>query len=403
MNNYTTFISKKSIKVNMPIPKDVIDIALQYNKFDKDIFVVGGSVRDFIQGKIPHDYDLVTNATPEESKKILKGWNVSDEQGKNFGVIRVYTKSEPLGYEIAVFRSDISSGRDTKGDDKKVDFGSHIGIETDCKRRDLTINSLYYDINKKEIIDLVGGIDDIKNGIIKTVGTPADRFNEDRLRICRIFRFTARTNGNIDKETSEAIKKDNRLRDISIKDDVSQERIIQEFDKVFEHAIHNPSILQRYINLLTEYDMWKQMFPGININNDIKVDIVSKSIVFLDLFWKENINSNRKLLNKLTFSNDLINEMNFLQDYAIDSYNIENVYKLAKLKERFNIENKLIIDFSNHKKLNKKFTNSFIKYCDSGFVINGFDLMKNGFKGVEIEKEKQRLEVLRFMEDFNTL
>ena len=150
MKKYNTFILEKNISAEMPVPKDVIDIAKAYHKSGKDLFVVGGACRDFIQGKIPHDYDLVTNALPEESKEILKGFNVSDEQGKNFGVIRVYTKMEPLGYEIAVYRADISLGRDNKGDDKKVDFGKHIGIETDCLRRDLTINALYYDINKKK-------------------------------------------------------------------------------------------------------------------------------------------------------------------------------------------------------------------------------------------------------------
>src|SRR5574343_201600 len=102
MKKYNKFIIEKQTK-HMYLPQDVIDIAKLYHNSGKELYVVGGACRDFIQGKIPHDYDLVTNATPDESKKILNGWNVSDEQGKNFGVIRVYTNSEPLGYEIAVF------------------------------------------------------------------------------------------------------------------------------------------------------------------------------------------------------------------------------------------------------------------------------------------------------------
>ena len=273
--------TNKNIKVNIPLPKDIRMIARLFHNAGKDLFVVGGSIRDFLQGKIPHDYDIVTNAQPEETKKILKGWHVSDEQGKNFGVLRIFTKAEPLGYEIAVYRKDITKGRDVKGDDKKVEIGKHITIEDDVKRRDLTINSIFYDINKKEIVDLVGGIEDIKNGIIRAVGVPSERFNEDRLRILRCLRFAARIDGYIDTLTSNAIKNDNRLREIGPKDDVSQERIIQEFEKVFEHAEKDPAILQRYVKLLTEYNMWEQMFPGLNINKNIEINYVSKPIIFL--------------------------------------------------------------------------------------------------------------------------
>ncbi len=105
---------------------------------------------------------------PEESKQILKGFNVSDEQGKNFGVLRVYTKDETEGYEITSYRRDISKGRDTKGDDQKVEMGNDVTIEDDCKRRDLTMKiTLFYNIKNKKIVDLVGGVDDIKNKICK--------------------------------------------------------------------------------------------------------------------------------------------------------------------------------------------------------------------------------------------
>jgi poly(A) polymerase len=113
-----------------------------------------------------------------------------------------------LGHEIATFRKDISGGRDVKGDDEKVEIGKHITIKDDVLRRDLTINALFYDIKKKEIVDLVGGVEDIKTGTIRMVGKPEDRFREDRLRILRCLRFAARVNGVIDIETSEAIKRD---------------------------------------------------------------------------------------------------------------------------------------------------------------------------------------------------
>ena len=148
----------EKLNTEIPLPNDIIEISNAYIKAGKDIFLVGGAVRDFIQGVKPKDWDLVTNALPDESKEILRGFRVSDEQGKNFGVLRVYTKDEPEGYEIASYRKDISGGRDTKGDDQKVQMGSDVTIEDDCMRRDLTINSLFYDIRNKKIVDLVDGV-----------------------------------------------------------------------------------------------------------------------------------------------------------------------------------------------------------------------------------------------------
>ena len=250
------------------------------------------------------------------------------------------------------------------------------------------MNSLFYDINKKEVIDLVGGIEDLNNKIIRAVGDPSERFQEDRLRILRCFRACSRINGTIDLLTANAIKNDNRLRNINSKEDVSQERIIEEFYKVFEHSINDKYILRRYINLLSIFNMWSEMFPNIDINPHIDIDIVSKPIVFFNLF-KGNIKSNIKILNNLKFPTSLINEMIFLEEF-----NKISVYKLAKLKERFHIDNNLILNFSN----DLNFSNKFIKYCEDGFVIDGLDLIDKGFKGAEIEKEKERLELLRFEE-----
>lgn len=404
IKRFKDILSKKTINVIITLPKDIEKIAELFHQNEKDLFIVGGAVRDFLQGKHPHDYDLVTNALPEESKKILNGWDVSDEQGKNFGVLRIYTKDEPLGYELAVYRKDISSGRDTKGDDQKVEIGKHITIEDDVLRRDLTINSLFYDINKKEIVDLVGGVDDIKNNIIRAVGIPSERFNEDRLRILRAIRFAARTGGEIDSETSDAIKKDNRLKGIGPKDDVSQERIIEEWNKAMEHAKKGGvGIMQKYVNLLFKYNMIEQMFPELKHVKKITVDILENSIIFLDLFAPEIIKSSKHKFNNLKFSNNLINEMIFLQEFSLNGGEIDSVYNLALLKQKYNINNILIAQYVEHinnifgkDSFDENFTSSFLKYCDDGFEVKGDDLIKKGFKGYQIRLEKERLENERF-------
>lgn len=395
---YKQFIENK-ISVVMPIPNDVKEIARAYHFSGKDLFIVGGAIRDFLQGKQPHDYDLVTNATPEESKKILKDFDVSDEQGKKFGVLRVYTEDEPLGYEIAVYRADVSLGRDVKGDDEKIKFGENIGMKKDSERRDLTINALYYDINKKEIVDLVGGVEDIENGIIRSVGDPRKRFNEDRLRILRVFRFTARTGGKIDERTSDAIKMDNRLRGIGPKDDVSQERIHEEWGKVMEHAAQDVEIMNSYIGLLTEYNMWEQMFPKMEVSNpriDFNKRELHNAIIFDNLFHNVNITKNRRyMIRTLKFKAELVNETEFLSLFSDFTNGDGDVYNLAKKKDSYHIDDDLIRDF-----IPGKFTEAFIKFCNDGFVADGNILKEQGFKGKGIEDEKRRIETERFETEY---
>ena len=236
-------IFEKNIPIKIDLPDDIYQIKKEFDKYGKKLYVVGGAVRDFYQKIDPHDIDLVTDAQPEESLKILRGkFNVSDEQGKAFGVLRIFTKSEPAGYELATFRKDISRGRDTKGEDAKVEIGKHITIEDDVKRRDFRQNALFYDIDKEEIVDLVGGVEDIDNNIISAVGEASERFIEDRLRMLRLCRFASRNQSKIGQSTIDAIRKDKRLRNVSPIDDVSQERIVEEFMNLLKLLIGQQKI-----------------------------------------------------------------------------------------------------------------------------------------------------------------
>ena len=388
IKRYRDFLlENNSIKIEMPLPYDIINISNQYIKNDKNIFVVGGAVRDFLQGKTPKDYDLVTNALPNESKKILNEFDVSDEQGKNFGVIRVYTKDEPNGYEIASYRKDISLGRDTKGDDQKVEMGNHITIEDDCMRRDLTINALFYNIEKKEIVDIVGGVNDIKNNVIKAVGNPIERFKEDRLRICRIFRFTARSNGKIDKQTSDAIKSDNRLIGVGPKEDVSAERIWDEVKKSFAQC-KNFSI---YLTLLNEYNMWPQILPGVNINEDIK------DSKFLEVYLSNILINNNpdKLLNKLVqefkIEVDMARKIVFL--ISLINLDTNNVIDLYKKRQVARVSDDVILDWYKVNNISDKIHMAFLKYKPS---VDSKDLMDKGFQGAQLGAEIKRLEIEKF-------
>lgn len=388
-------IFESRISAEMTLPDDVIRFAELYYQADKEIYVVGGAVRDFLQGKKPKDFDLVTNASQEESKKILNPFFiVSDEQGKNFGVVRVYTKDEPEGYEIASFRKDISGGRDTKGDDQKVEMGSHITIEDDVMRRDLTINALFYDINKKEIVDLVGGIKDIKTGTIRAVGEPAKRFNEDRLRILRLFRFTSRNNGKIDEQTAEAIKKDNRLRNVSNKEDVSQERIIDELQKAYSQS----KSYSFYLNLLSEFDMWEQIFPGVKINTEID-EAQNYTTYLANLFKDEDpFKLEKKLVEEFRIDSATSSKIVFL--LKLLTLKPENVLDLYNLKIRSKTDDNLIIDWLtvNGKNSEKLFT----KFLEFKPTVDAQEVIKMGFKKAEIGNKLRELEATNFSKNINT-
>ena len=153
MIHLSTLLAESKLKLN--IPSDIKKIYKLFKKNGKQLYVVGGAVRDAILGKRPKDFDLATDAKPDEVLAIAKkGGFKTAEVGKQFGVVIVG------GHEIATFRKDIGKGRRPDA----VDF---TDIKGDVKRRDLTINALFYDMDKKQIVDLVGGIADLKKKKIK--------------------------------------------------------------------------------------------------------------------------------------------------------------------------------------------------------------------------------------------
>ena len=171
------------IKFNLDIPQDIKLIHKIFKDNGFKLFIVGGAVRDAVLDIKPKDWDLVTDAMPDKVEEMMKVSNIRTiATGKAFGVINILTENDE--FEIATFRND-SPGRKPK-----VELGGNM--INDSQRRDFTVNALYYDIETNEIIDLVGGIRDIKNKTIRTVGDPKKRFEEDPLRILRFFRMLSK-------------------------------------------------------------------------------------------------------------------------------------------------------------------------------------------------------------------
>ena len=171
------------------IPESVKELHLLFKKNSKKLYVVGGAVRDFLNSEKPKDFDLCTDATPDEVLDILGRNYKTNLQGKAFGVVVVYTHDQPKGMEIATFREDQYNDKLGVTRNPDVKFST---IEKDVERRDLTINGLFFDLDTKEIVDLVGGIEDLNNKIIRMIGDPELRIKEDPLRILRCLRAACR-------------------------------------------------------------------------------------------------------------------------------------------------------------------------------------------------------------------
>jgi tRNA nucleotidyltransferase/poly(A) polymerase len=231
------------------LPAHVKEIILRLQTAGKSAFVAGGAVRDLLLGVEPKDFDLVSDATPEEIASLFPK---TLDVGKQFGIMVVITEGGPV--EVARFRSDgmYADGRHPTA----VAFASP---EEDAKRRDFTINALFYDSAAGEIIDYVDGLPDIERKIIRCVGDPKARFEEDALRMMRAIRFQAQLDFTLSPDIVSAIR--SLAGRLSL---VSRERITQELDRIFLSE-------QPLVGLagLVETGLWPQVFDVLEPEDQI--------------------------------------------------------------------------------------------------------------------------------------
>lgn len=223
--------------------KNLFETFWIYNK--KELYLVGGCVRDLLLDKDPKDYDLCTNATPDEVKEIIKAIGLkSFDSGIKHGTLTIIDDFYKQSYEITTYRIDgkYSDGRHPD----EVEFTP--SLEEDLKRRDFTVNSFAYNLLTNEITALDESyFNDLQYGIIRTVGDAAERFKEDALRMLRAIRFSAQLNFSIAKETYKAIEQNSVL----IKN-ISKERIRDELTKII--LSDNPQLIELFaITKLEEY------------------------------------------------------------------------------------------------------------------------------------------------------
>ncbi|MGA0845817.1 MAG: CCA tRNA nucleotidyltransferase, partial [Luteolibacter sp.] len=189
----------------------------------------GGCVRDRLLGHAPQDYDIATSALPSEVLELFPG---SNEVGAHFGVVIV--KHGGHHVEVATFRTD-GSYRDGRRPESVV----FSNPEEDAKRRDFTINGMFEDPVSGEVIDYVGGMDDLTEGVIRAIGNPRERFQEDALRLLRAIRFASRLGHQIDGDTECAIRECAPLLAR-----ISPERIRDEFSKIITSSRRRQGVEQ---------------------------------------------------------------------------------------------------------------------------------------------------------------
>lgn len=329
MVSFRLFLESDSIPADIPLDKEVYILSELFHNNGANLYVVGGIVRDYLYQQLHapetkldfDDIDLVTDAQPEKIKQILG----SDEAkkhgiralglGESFGIIVAVLNGK--SYDIATYREDYYDPE--KGDGRHPDTVTYSSPQQDAKRRDFTINALYYDIHGKRIIDhnidssgKGMGIQDIRDLRIRPVGEAKDRFREDKLRILRAIRFFNKWHGTsilkgLEPSILSAIKEFDRL------DGVSKERIIGEFTKGFKSAINIVNYLVSY----AELGLFSTVFPGIRVNleNIENLKGINNLKVALAWMFRDNpIEVVRKVLHDLKYSGDIVKGVVYLMD-----------------------------------------------------------------------------------------
>ncbi|MES2215740.1 MAG: HD domain-containing protein [Patescibacteria group bacterium] len=266
---------------NSPIPREVVDIVETLEKGGFEAYLVGGCVRDLLLGRNPKDWDVTTNATPEQIQSLFVKTVYENVYG-TVAVINEATEDMTLrNIEVTPYRLE-SEYTDRRHPDT-IKFSNKL--EDDLQRRDFTVNAIAVNLSNgaiKDIIDLYGGFADLKDKTIRTVGKPEDRFNEDALRIMRAIRLAVELEFTIEKPTFEAIQSHSGfIKDISI------ERIRDEFVKVILspnpkkglELLHETGILKHFLPELEAaigieqrgvhiYDVWEHLLRSLQCAAD---------------------------------------------------------------------------------------------------------------------------------------
>ncbi len=417
----------------MILPKEVVYILKRFKEFGFSSYPVGGCVRDSLLGKTPGDFDITTDATPNETLEVFKEQKTI-RLGEKFGTIGVLLNENI--YEITTMRYDhdyVDSRHPSS-----VSFTKNLF--EDLKRRDFTINAMAYDFFNDEVIDPFNGRLDLEKGVIRAVGNPSKRFEEDALRIMRAFRFAGRFNYVIEEKTLSSLCKS-----VHLLKEIAMERIREELNKILlESNFEN-------LRMLYNCGVFKVLFPEIDEmfkttqNNSfhvynvgdhslmavtkIKKDVRLKYVALLhdlgkvpakttgedgtDHFYFHSncsVELARDVLNRLKFSNEdknhilkiikfhdtvLNTKLKSIMKFVVDrGFTYDDFLDLLEMeKADISSQNPYYIDrlenLENVKVAYRKVYEGPTKLSD--LAVNGSDMIEIGYKGEFIKKVLQYL------------
>ncbi len=253
------------MKKELNVPKEVTHVTKTLQNAGFEAYLVGGCVRDLIIGKKPKDWDITTNATPEETKSLFPHTFHENEFG-TVGIVNDETLDESLKtIEVTTYRVEASYSDSRRPD--SVSFSTKL--EDDLKRRDFTINAIAYDHSKGHIIDLYKGQEDIKDMAVRAVGEAGLRFSEDALRMLRAIRISSELGFTIEPITEKAVQENAHL----LKK-ISRERVRDEFIKILQSSrAMEGLLLAKKLGILKYITPEIEMGIGIDQNQAHKYDV----------------------------------------------------------------------------------------------------------------------------------
>ncbi len=231
------------------ISKSALTVLYRLKDAGYEAYLVGGGVRDSLLALKPKDFDIATNATPEQIQSVFRNCRLI---GRRFRLAHVYFGREII--EVATFRAQQNPQADdtvTNADGMLLRDNTYGSLEEDALRRDFSINALYYDIRNFSIIDYADGWNDLNRKRVRLIGEPEVRYREDPVRMLRAIRFATKLDFSIEKETAEPISSLSHLLG-----SIPSARLFDEYIKLFMSGC-----AEKNFNLLRQYGLFKYLFP----------------------------------------------------------------------------------------------------------------------------------------------
>lgn len=361
---------------------------LNDNGFEANI--VGGCVRDILLKRVPSDFDINTNATPNQVMEVFKNHKIY-ETGRKYGTVSLILDNE--SFEITTYRSDGKYSDFRRPE--TVEFSS--ALIDDLSRRDFTINAMAYN-NKDGLIDYYSGYHDLQNKLIRSVGNPHIRFQEDALRIVRAIRFASTLGFNIESETQNAMfEKKHLLLNIAI------ERIYIELIKTLtgKYVSHILALYKEIIEVFIPELSYVSNYKYIESLNFLTKEKEDKSIVLA--IFLQPVENYKNILKRLKVDNKTYQEVTFLIDHYYCLIEVDNIslrFSLNKMGKEMLVKLLKVQYFSEH--LDKYYYDLCLNTLDyiekkklpyqlKDLAIDGTDIQKFGFKDRQIANQLNQI------------